>query len=226
MIKVLAEVKVIARRPKQAAKPMGIPPATRQVIPWVDYGTFNLVVIGISSGGPQTLLQVFSKISEKFPTPILVVQHIAEGFLGGLISWLGRTTAIPIQIATNGELLVAGRIYFAPDLHQMGVTRNGRVVLEKCHRKNGLCPSVAHLFESAAREFGKSALGIILTGMGQDGAQELKMLRETGAVTIAQDKKSSLIHGMPGVAIQLDAAKYILSAEEISQLLFKMETNT
>ena len=95
--------------------------------------------------------------------------------------------------------------------------------MEKNLEKNGLCPSVAYLFRSAAKEYGSKALGIILTGMGSDGAKELKLLRDTGAETIAQSKDSALIFGMPGVAIELGAAKYILSAEEIGKFLVEIE---
>lgn len=224
MIKLMAEVKVVSRKPKATARQKVKPPAIIKEVPWEDHGRLNVIAIGVSSGGPQALQQVFSKISDKFPVPIVVVQHITKGFLTGLVNWLGNTTAIPIQIATDGEQLLGGHIYFAPDNHQMKISKSGKINLEKCEQKNGLCPSVAHLFNSVALAYGKSVMGIILTGMGNDGARELKLLREAGALTIAQDKESALIHGMPGVAIKLDAAKYILSATEISQLLYEIET--
>ena len=225
MIKLMAEVKVVSRKPKPGVKPREKPPPVRREVPWEDHDRLNVIAIGVSSGGPQVLQQVFSKISNKFPLPILVVQHITEGFLSGLVKWLGNTTAIPIHVAADGDLLLAGHIYFAPDNHQMGISKQGKIALERCDRKNGLCPSVAYLFRSVAQMYGKSAMGIILTGMGSDGAKELKLLRDAGAFTIAQDKESSLIYGMPGVAAQLDAANYILSATEISQLLYEMEIN-
>jgi len=238
MIKLMAEVKVVSRKPK--AQP-GVKPRVSAVqpepgmkprvktreskrIPWQDHGLLNVVAIGVSSGGPQVLHQVFSKLSNSFPLPILVVQHITEGFLSGLVNWLGKTTSIPIHVAVEGDHLMAGHIYFAPDNYQMGISKKGTITLEDRSDKKGLCPSVAHLFESVTREFGKSAMGIILTGMGSDGAKELKLMRDAGGLTIAQDKESSLIYGMPGVAAQLDAASYILSATEISQLLFEIET--
>ncbi|MBE0648244.1 MAG: chemotaxis-specific protein-glutamate methyltransferase CheB [Bacteroidales bacterium] len=243
MIKLMAEVKVVSRKPKSGTQPrsaaaqpkatiglqpkdkVDVHPRVPKQIPWQDHGRLNVVAIGVSSGGPQVLHQVFSKLSNSFPLPILVVQHITEGFLSGLVNWLGKTTSIPIHVAVEGDKLMPGHIYFAPDNYQMGVSKKGTTILEKCDRKNGLCPSVAHLFRSVAQEYGKSAMGIILTGMGSDGAQELKLLRDAGALTIAQDKESSLIYGMPGVAAELDAAKYILSATEISNLLYELETS-
>jgi two-component system chemotaxis response regulator CheB len=223
MIKLMAEVKVVSRRPKPAAKPKPLPVAGFREIPWREHGHLNIVAIGVSSGGPQALQQVFSKITNKFPLPVVVVQHITEGFMDGLVTWLGGITTIPIHVGKHDEKLRAGHIYFAPDNHHMGISKSGNLIMEKRQQKTGLCPSVAHLFTSVAREYGKSAMGIILTGMGSDGAQELKQLRDTGALTIAQDKESSLIFGMPGVAIQLDAAKYVRSAEEIGKLLFDIE---
>ena len=184
----------------------------------------NIVAIGVSSGGPQALQKVFAGISAKFPAPIVVVQHIAAGFLSGLVNWLGNSVRIPLHIAEEGEKMLPGHIYFAPDLHQMGVTRSGRIHLMPPVQNTGICPSVAHLFKSVLDAYGASSLGILLTGMGSDGSRELKDLLDSGALTIAQSKESSLIFGMPGVAIQLDAAKYILSAEEIGSYLLEIET--
>jgi len=184
-----------------------------------------IVAIGVSSGGPQALQIVFSRISNHFPAPIVVVQHIASGFLEGLVNWMGNIVKIPVHIAIDADLLLPGHIYFAPDGFQMGVTKKGRVMLEKGDRESGFCPSVSYLFSNMACEYGKRALGIILTGMGSDGAKELKLLRDTGAVTVAQSKDSSLIYGMPGVAVQLGAAKYVLSAEAIGNFLSDIELN-
>jgi len=223
MVKLMSEVKVVRRRVRIEAKPSSntIRIKNENVLPEVN--GFGIVAIGVSSGGPPVLQKIFSTITEKFPLPIIVVQHIAEGFLSGLVSWLAGTTKIPIRIAVDNELLIRGNIYFAPDNHQLEVTRNGKVKLIGCERRNGICPSVAHLFSSVAAEYGKSAIGIILTGMGSDGATELKLLRDTGALTIAQDKESSLIYGMPNVAAQLDAAKFILSTEDIGHFLSNIE---
>ena len=156
--------------------------------------------------------------------PIIVVQHISEGFLQGLIDWLRKTTSVNIKIASDGERLKPGNIYFAPDKNNIGV-RKGRVDLSGCLFKNGICPSVSYLFNNLAIEYGEDTIAILLTGMGSDGAAELKILRKFGALTIAQDKGSSLIYGMPGVAKQLDAADYILSDNEIGVFLTGIEKN-
>jgi len=230
MVKVLAQVKVVTRRPHPTIKPVSMPaikrPAVRKPEPSIaDFSKKKILAVGLSSGGPMVLQTIFSKISEKFPFPIVVVQHITEGFLEGLVNWLSHKTIIPIHVATENETILPGHIYFAPDKHQMGLNNPGKIKLSKCEKKKNICPSVAHLFSSIVKEYGKYSIAIILTGMGEDGANELKMLRDAGSITIAQDKESSLVHGMPGVAIKLDAASMILNPEEIANILHEIERN-
>ncbi len=223
LVKLMAEISVVKRKVKSAAKVIQAPehPKFKQSVN--RHSIPELVVIGVSSGGPQTLQVVLAEITDQFPVPIVIVQHIAQGFLPGLVTWLGKSLKIPVRIAGESERLLPGAIYFAPDGHFMGVTKRGHVKMEKNTEKNGLCPSVAYLFRSAAKEYGSKALGIILTGMGSDGAKELKLMRDAGAETIAQSKDSALIFGMPGVAVELGAAKYVLSAEEIGKFLVEIE---
>ncbi len=225
MVKLMAGVKVVKRKAKAPAAAPRNPAVPR---PGLMPGTLRIpevVAIGVSSGGPQALQKVFAGISAKFPSPILVVQHIAAGFLDGLVNWLGNSAQIPLKIAEDGEKLLSGQVYFAPDHHHMCVTRNGRIQLLKASVNGGICPSVANLYKSVNEVYGNAACGIILTGMGSDGAQELKYMEESGALTIAQSKESSLIFGMPGVAVQLGAARYVLDAEEIGSVLVEMETS-
>ena len=226
MVKVLSEVKVVTRKSKRETKPE-VKTLVHEHIP--SFKTFynkKIVAVGISSGGPQVLEKIFSKITGQFPYPIIVVQHITEGFLDGLVSWLGRLTMIPIHIATDVETILPGHIYFAPDNYHLGII-DFRIKLVECSNDPSfLCPSVAHLFSKLAMNYGKYTIAMILTGMGSDGSKELKMLRDAGAVTIAQDKESSLVHGMPGVAIELEAADYVLNPNEIADLLYKIEKHS
>ncbi|OYT17111.1 MAG: chemotaxis response regulator protein-glutamate methylesterase [Bacteroidetes bacterium 4572_77] len=176
------------------------------------------VAIGISSGGPQVLAEIFSKLSKQFPYPILVVQHITPGFLEGMVAWLGRLSEVPIHIASQKEKILPGHIYFAPDYHEMYM-KDDRIHLKKCPKNTNICPSVAYLFKSMAKDYAKYTIALLLTGMGRDGSYELKVLKDAGAVTIAQDKESSLVHGMPGEAIKMNAADYVLSPNEIISML-------
>lgn len=179
----------------------------------------KLVAIGASTGGPPVIRNILSRLTADFPVPILLVQHIAPGFIQGMAEWLSKEIALPIRIPRHGEIVTAGRAYFAPDACHMGITGGGKIVLSKSSPINGLRPSVSHLFNSVAEVYGDTAAGVLLTGMGKDGASELKKMREKGALTIAQNKESSVVHGMPGEAIRLGAAKHIFSPDEIAGFL-------
>lgn len=221
-----SQVKVVKRKPIPAKTTT----ANKEVISKVKTKTPSintlinrkLVAIGISSGGPQVLMKIFSKISGNFPYPILVVQHITHGFLEGMVVWLDRLTGIPVRIASDNEVMLPGHIYFAPDKFHMGVN-SGKIALSKCGDHVIICPSTEHLFNSLAQHHAKDTIAIILTGMGSDGATGLKKLKDAGALTIAQDEESSLVHGMPGKAIELDGASYILDPDQISSLLVDIE---
>jgi len=135
------------------------------------------------------------------------------------VEWLGGASRFPVHIAAQGELPLPGHAYVAPDGLHMGVSCGPRIELSDQAPENGLRPSVNHLFRSAARVLGPRAVGVLLTGMGRDGAEELKTMKDKGAVTIAQDEASSIVHGMPGEAIKLGAATYILPPEGIASML-------
>ncbi|MFH1052269.1 MAG: chemotaxis-specific protein-glutamate methyltransferase CheB [bacterium] len=225
MVKLISEIKVITRRPHLYKKPDSITQFKKAEVSFDDFYRKKIVAVGISSGGPVVLQKIFSKITKQFPLPILVVQHITSGFLDGLVNWLNDTLRIPIHAAVDNETVLPGHIYFAPDGHEMAVDKTGKIILTRCRLNNGICPSVAHLFNSIANEYVNNSITMILTGMGSDGAKELKLLRDAGSITIAQDKESSMVHGMPGVAINLDAADYILNPEEIAEILYKIEIN-
>ncbi|MFZ4463354.1 MAG: chemotaxis-specific protein-glutamate methyltransferase CheB [Bacteroidales bacterium] len=225
MVKVMAEVNVITRKPKIKEAPAPPPVSVRQKVLIEDLILPDVIAVGVSSGGPQALQIVFSKITSRFPAPIVVVQHITDGFLDSLVNWIGNTINCHVHIAKNDEFMLPGHIYFAPNGFQMGVQKSLRAKLTESDGKHSFIPSAAYLFSNIAQTFGKKAIGIILTGMGSDGSKELKLMLDKGAVTIAQSKESALIHGMPGVAIQHGSAKYVLNAEEIGQLLADIEKN-
>ncbi len=182
----------------------------------------RMVAMGVSTGGPPVLQTILSGLPKSFPAPIVIVQHIAAGFLDGLRDWLAQSTGLTVQIATHGGWPEPGQVYLAPDGTHLGFDTKGRIVLSREAPDNGLRPSVAHLFRSAAAVFGDTAVGIILTGMGRDGADELKLMRDRGAVTIAQDKPSSVVHGMPGEAIAANAATHVLPPERITATLLNL----
>jgi two-component system chemotaxis response regulator CheB len=150
---------------------------------------------------------------------VLIVQHISPGFVKGFGEWLAGASGFPVRIASQGELPLPGQAYIAPENFHMGIGIGPRIVLSDHAPENGLRPSVAHLFRSVAQVLGPAAVGVLLTGMGRDGANELKVMKEKGAITIAQDEESSVVHGMPGEAIKLGAATYVLPPAGIAAML-------
>ncbi|MBI5308978.1 MAG: chemotaxis protein CheB, partial [Planctomycetes bacterium] len=140
-------------------------------------------------------------------------------FLEGMIEWLGKTTVLPIQIATHGGYLLPGHIYFAPDNFHLGVRSDGRMELSNDALENYVRPSVSYLFRSISHVYGKGAIGVLLTGMGRDGAYEMGQMKRNGAVTITQDKESCVVYGMPYEAVKLGAATHALPLEKIPVML-------
>jgi two-component system, chemotaxis family, protein-glutamate methylesterase/glutaminase len=217
-VKLMSEVKVVRRwaasktaTQRAAGITAGGPSqSTRRV---------KFIGIGASTGGPPALQTILAGLPKSFPVPILIVQHIARGFLPGLADWLNQTTAFQVHIGGHGMLPLPGHVYLAPDDFHMGVNASERIVLSRAEPENGLRPAVSFCFRSLAETFGGDVIGVILTGMGRDGAVELKTMKDGGAVTIAQDLESSVVHGMPGEAIALGGATHVLAAERIASAL-------
>jgi len=217
-IKLMSEVKVV-RRHSRIKHGKGIPEglAVKDLIPLTT--DVKVVAIGASTGGPPVIETILSKLSKDSCAPLLIVQHIAPGFVQGFADWLANSCRIPVKIATRHEFPLPGHAYIAPDGVHMGMDTSGRIVFEGSEPENGLRPAVSYLFRSVAKVFGKNIVGVLLTGMGKDGAHELKMMKEKGAITIAQDKESCVVYGMPGEAVNLNAATYVLSPPKIAELL-------
>jgi two-component system chemotaxis response regulator CheB len=222
-VKLMAEVKVVRRWPRRrpgepAPRPaeMGLAQAPAKL---------RIVAIGASTGGPPVLQTILAALPKSFPAPIVIVQHMAAGFSRGFMEWLAQSSALPVHLAAHGDLMLPGHVYLAPDEMQMKVARHERIVLTMDPPENGLRPSVSYLFRSVAEVYGSDAVAGLLTGMGRDGAEELRLLKEKGAVTFAQDKDSSVVHGMPGEAIRLDAAMLVLPPEKIAAVLTSLANN-
>ncbi len=217
-VKVMSQVKTV-RRWKKPSESDRIP--SPQKILEQDRAKKNLkiVAIGASTGGPQALKQILSQLPKSFKLPVLIVQHIAPGFTEGFVNWMNTVSALPVRMASDGEQPRPGEVYVAPDFHHMRVGRNRKIALAADEQDNGIKPSVASLFRSVAEVYGSEAVGVLLTGMGRDGATELKLMESKGAVTIAQDKESCLVFGMPGEAVKIGAAKYSLSPDKIAEML-------
>lgn len=223
-LKIMSEIKLVKRTAHTTRKQLPVEPAMEKTIS--TQSKIQLVAIGASTGGPIVLQKILSGLPKNIQIPILIVQHISHGFTDGFVEWLKSTTNFPLHIATHGEYALPGHGYVAPDNLHMGIERGDRIVLSNHKPENGLRPSVAYLFRTAAQIFGSGAVGVLLTGMGRDGAEELKIMKDKGAVTIAQNEESSVVHGMPGEAIKLNAATLILSPEDIITTLIALIKKT
>jgi two-component system, chemotaxis family, protein-glutamate methylesterase/glutaminase len=216
-VRLMSEVKVVRRWGREKmnaddrfpARPLRAGAAER----------INVVAFGASTGGPPVLQTILNGMPKDFPAPLLIVQHMARGFLTGMLGWLQETTGLRLHIASAGEAARPGHAYFAPDERHMGIGSDGRIILAGGEREHGALPSVSYLFRSVSEAYGGNAAGVLLTGMGNDGAPEMKLLKENGALTIAQSRESSAVYGMPAAAVELDAAVYVLSPEQIPDAL-------
>jgi two-component system chemotaxis response regulator CheB len=228
-VRVMSEVKVVRRRrPRsdlQPASSVGGPSATRSgrsanpraPLPELEEHAVGveIVAIGASTGGPQALETILGGLAKRLTVPVIVVQHLSQGFQNNLISWLADTTGAQIRVGQHGMPLTPGFVYLAPDNKHTGVNGSGCLVLNDDPPENGSKPSVSVLFRSVAQHYGPHAIGILLTGMGRDGAKELRLMRDRGAITIAQDEETSAVYGMPGEAIKLKGARYVLPPERV-----------
>lgn len=180
---------------------------------------FQVVAIASSTGGPRALAQIFSGMRAGFPLPIVVAQHISDGFVNGLVEWLDSVTPVKVKFAADGELLQENHIYFAPERMHITVKANGRLALADAALEDLLHPSCDLLLASAGEAFGAQSLGVILTGMGDDGVQGLRSMRQRGGYTVAQDESTSVVFGMPKVAIDNGLIDKVCPLGEIGGLL-------
>lgn len=181
---------------------------------------YQVLVIGASTGGPPAVLSFLKELSPDLPVPVILVQHIYPGFAPGLVEWLSAGSSLKVKLLTSSQKAEPGTVYLCENGYQMAVKAD--TIISVTPDKNAdqrHCPSVAHLFQSAAVSYGSKAIGIIFSGMGTDGAEELKLMREKGAMTIAQDQKSSIVYGMPGEAAKLNAAEHILSPPQAAKFI-------
>lgn len=177
----------------------------------------GVVAIGASTGGPPALAIILKTLPQDFQLPIAIVQHIAPGFLSNLAHWLEAQSHLPVKVATNNVPLKSGTVYLAPDNHHLRIGPDNNILLSDGPPLRGHRPSADELMESAAKSYGKRAAGVLLTGMGSDGAEGLKMIRELGGKTIVQDEATSIVFGMPREAILRGAAEIVSPLERIAE---------
>ena len=181
--------------------------------------TVDLVAIGASTGGPQALAHLLGALPGDFTPAVVVVQHMADGFIEGLATWLDGLCALPVGVATAGIRLQPGTVTIAPSARNLVVNDHLRISIEQPPTTQFNVPGVDATFESVARTVGPRAIGVLLTGMGRDGALGLKAMRSAGAITIGQDEESSAVWGMPAAAAACGAVQRQLPLIEIAGAL-------
>jgi len=211
-VKAMAQVKVVRHVRKAAARDEVLRAAASR-------STARVVAIAASTGGPAALHRLLSQLPGDFPAPILVVQHMSSGFIEGLATWLSGASALRVKVAEEGERLAARTVYLAPDGRHLGVADGGTVALSGALAVKGFRPSGTFLFASVARAFGAGAVALVLTGMGDDGVEGLRAVREAGGRVLAQDEASSVVFGMPGAAVAKGLVDAALPPEELASTL-------
>jgi two-component system chemotaxis response regulator CheB len=217
-IRILAGVHVFRRSsatPRTTAPPLSPRPRDR----------VRIVAVGASTGGPQALRAILSQLPTGFAAPLVCVQHIGSGFLQPMVEWLAEGSPLPVRIAAQGEHPLPGVAYFAPEDHHLELDANGCFTLSQAPPCDGHRPSVTVTLRSMAQRFGPATVGILLTGMGHDGAEGMAAIAAAGGVTIAQDEASSVVYGMPREAVALGAVQLLLPLEQIAPALAALFNN-
>lgn len=215
--RLMSEVKVVRRWP---ARRRGAPAPHAPAAPAkpARHGVHVVALVG-STGAPPVIADILAGAGPRTPAAFLIVQHMSEGFIGGFAAWLSARNGMNVTVATDGMQTESGRAYIAPDGRQMGIRADGRILLADEDDAEGFRPSGNYLLRSLARSFGRNAMGVLLTGMGRDGAAGLLELQRAGGVTVAQNEDSSVVFGMPGEAVRIGAAAHVLAPDEIVRLI-------
>lgn len=219
-LKAMAGVKVVGRRWNRLEHTKAHRPAP-SAFPRASGSQIELICLGASTGGPPAVQGILQKLSPESTPPIALVQHINLGFVDSLARWLSETTGFKVESAKMGDRLRPGKVILAPEKRHLTVVKGGMVRLVDADLVDGHRPSVTALFRSAA-VYGSSAVGVLLTGMGRDGAQGLLEMKNAGAWTIAQDQKTSVVYGMPGEAVALGGAEEVLPLGSIAGRITKI----
>jgi two-component system chemotaxis response regulator CheB len=194
------------------------PAAQPQLAPQIALRTINAVVIASSTGGPKALSQLFAALPRDFPVPVLLVQHNSSGFDRGFVQWLNGYTPLDVRLAEEGIIPSRGNIYAAPTDRHLLLGKNG-FIFDDGEPVRNQKPAADVLFNSAAFLYGRSVISAVLTGMGSDGADGTRCIKEAGGITIAQDESSSMIYGMPRAAVETGCVDLILPLGIIAERL-------
>lgn len=217
MAKAMSQVKVVRRWAPRAALAL---PRHSQLM--AAGARPRVVAIAASTGGPAALQRVLAGLPRDFPLPIVVVQHIARGFVEGLAHWLSGSCDLHVKVAQQNDVLHHRTVLLAPDDRHLGVSRNGGVVVTEAPPVGGFRPSGTVLFESVASAYGAAVVAVILTGMGRDGVDGLRAVKAAGGLVLAQDEASSVVYGMPREAAAAGVVDAVLPLDAVAGALGKL----
>jgi two-component system chemotaxis response regulator CheB len=204
--------------PVAQAAPSAPPGCTLELSP----RCVRVVAIGASTGGPQALNSILAELPPDFAAAVVVVQHMADGFIEGLAGWLDSTCALPVSVGGNGKRLMPGTVTIAPSGLNFLVHDELRVTTHQPPASQYHVPGIDATFMSIADTVGREAVGVLLTGMGRDGAAGMKCLRDVGGFTIAQDEQTSAVYGMPAAAVANDAVDLQLPLDDIGTAIRRL----
>lgn len=223
-LKAMAAVSVVSRKERlqreyESQEVVQVnPPPPKRISP-------ELVVIGASTGGPSALHHLLRDMPDDFPIPIVIAQHMPAEFIPGLVSWLSSATKLEVKLAENGMILEGGMVIVSPGDYHLTIKRRDTDLIVRLIETRGdyrYQPSIDVLLNSVARICGSAAIGLILTGMGDDGANGLLAMYEAGAYTLAQDQHSSTVFGMPHAAIEAGAVQTVVALADLPTKLVKL----
>jgi len=215
-LRIMAQVPVIRRRPIGSewagrSAPAAPPP------PVPAFGqTASVLGIAASTGGPPALAKVIGALPENFSLPVLLVQHMGPAFMEGFAAWLDSVVALPVALARDGQRAEAGHVYVAPGDRHLELGSNLVMRVVETPPVSGQRPAATVLFRSIARQAGASAIGVLLTGMGEDGAAGLADMHAAGAQTVAEHESTAVVYGMPAAAVRLGAARAVLPLDQVA----------
>lgn len=225
LVKALADVHVVRRRPSASPGRSDVRASTSGPSISASQHSIDVIGVGASTGGPAALFRLLAALPEDLNVPVLVVQHIAPGFTGGLARWLATATSLPVQVADDGERARRGTVYVGRDGAHLLLGGDGRLRLVATPPVGGFRPSVSSLFASLAERRGVSAAGVVLTGMGMDGLEGARAIRAAGGVVLAQDEESSAVFGMPRAVVDAGLADFIGPVEALALKLLELTSD-
>ncbi len=213
-IRILSRVKVISHFGRKPRRTRSIPKTGIK-------SRDKVVAIGASTGGPEAVMRILKAIPGNFPSPVAIVQHIAAGFDKGFASWLDNQVPLDVRLAEKGDTLKPGLVLIAPTNYHL-VFNGLQADLEDSPPVNSCKPAVDKLFESLALSFKSDTIGVILSGIGNDGTKGAKAIKEHAGTTIAQDKETCVVFGMPGSAVEGGVVDFVLPLESIPEMLVSL----